>query len=286
MDLLNVGTNQPYATIQAAITAAPHTGSVQVHAGGVLNSYAEDLLVNNKRVRLYGADDAPPISVTGTGGASPALLVAGTGGCYLENLRFSNAGTSATYIVQLNNNLDYISRCVIDGGGAVNCLLGQFGENLLIKNGLHGIDASCFGSMFFHHCTLVHQATYGMSPPGASEYISNLSVDCNNRGQENGSASLSFWNMSDDASIFSLPGSIWNMLLADIDFVDYAGGDYRLKPTSKAFLPSISILPQDGLGQKRRRTGDACKVFAGYHDPQSEHAELSWLTGTSSIRRY
>jgi hypothetical protein len=291
MAILNVGTGKPYATIQGAITAVDHGGTVQVHAGGVANVYAEALVVNNKRVRLFGAIDGPGISVTGAGGgAAPALLVSGTGGCFLENLKFSNVGSSATYVVQLNVSYDWISRCVIDGGATARCLLGQFGDNVLLKNGTRGMGASCSGSLLAQHFTVVNMSVYGFAAATyGSTFIGCLTANCNNLGLQGISLNNSFWCFTSDASAFQVTASKYNMPLADIDFVDYAGGDFRLKPGSLAGIPGISTLAIDGLGRKRVRQGDDCQIFGGYHDPQifdDNAAKLAWLTGTSSIRKY
>ena len=289
MDLLNVGTGKPYSLIQSAINACPNGGSVQVNAGGVTNVYAEALVVNNKRIRLYGAIDGPGISVTGAGGASPALLVSGTGGCFAENLKFSCPGSSAAYVVQLNNNQDWLSRCVIDGGGTAYCLLGQYGDNLLLANGTRGCDPSCAGVLLFQHCTVVNMSIRGFYSAYASEYIGCLGYNCNGQAFINPSAGTSFWLFADDATPAPVPGALPYLTLGQIDFVNYAGGDFRLKQSSKAFLPGISTLAIDGTGQARVRSGDNCRVYGGYHDPAGyggASALLAWLTGSASIRKY
>ena len=166
--LLEVGDGKPYSTAQAAINAG--LDGVSVRLNEVLatgNAYPEAILVNNKRVRLFGKLGAvgagPLISVTGAGGgASPALQVTGTGGVQCENLNFSNVGSAATYVVEGNVAEDWFSRLIIDGGGTARCLQAQFADTCLLKNGVRGNDPSCPGQIMLFNFTCVNMSAQGL----------------------------------------------------------------------------------------------------------------------------
>ncbi len=147
--LFDVGAGYVYSTIQNAVNSSVDGGHVRVNPGaGGATSYAEAVLINNKRIRLFGGVANQGITIAGAGGgAAPALQVTGTGGVNVENFNFTNVGSAATYVVELNVDEDWISRCVIDGGGTARCAELQWGDHLLLKNGTVGVVASCAGSI-------------------------------------------------------------------------------------------------------------------------------------------
>ena len=283
MSLIEVGTGYPYASIQAAINAAPSGGNVRVNAGGAGNTYAEAVLINNKRIHLYGGLDDQGVTIAGAGGgAAPALQVTGTGGVFLENFRFSNAGSAATYVVELNVAEDWASRCIIDGGGVARCIQGQFTDHLLLYNGTHGLVPSCPGQVFTIHCTCVDMSVQGIQGNANNlEAVACLGYNCNALAFVNGLTQFCAWNFADD---LTAPGPLSriNMTLADIGFLNYAGGDYRLDINSQAYVQGISIMPVDIRAKRRLRAGFAPRIYGGYWDPYP--AAPSYLTGASQIR--
>jgi len=283
MALLEVGTGYPYTTVQAAVNAAPSGGTVRCNATGG-NVYAEAVLVNNKRIRLVGGvNDLQAITIAGAGaGAAPALQVTGSGGVCVENLSFSNVGSAATYVVELNVAEDWISRCRIDGGGAKRCLEGQFGDNTLLFNGLRGVMPSCPGQVILQHFTCVN-----MTQQGLQGNVNNLDAkgclayNCNNLGYVNRLAAFCCWNAGDD---ITPPGALSKTLvpLADISFINYGGGNFFLNPGSLVYVPGVDILPFDITGRRRLRAGLDDRIYAGCYDPYP--AAPAYLTGASAIR--
>jgi hypothetical protein len=288
--LLEVGDGKPYSTAQAAINAG--IDGVSVRLNEVLatgNAYPEAILVNNKRVRLFGKLGAvgagPLISVTGAGGgASPALQVTGTGGVQVENLNFSNVGSAATYVVELNVAEDWITRCIIDGGGTARCLQAQFGDTVLLKNGTHGNTPSCPGQVLLANFTCVNMTTWGIGGNAVSGTFQNcLAYNCNAQGFTNALFQYCCTNFSDDVTAPG-PDSTSFMALADIGFVNYAGGDFRLLTTSLAYSPGIPPNRLDLLGNRRMRRGPNNRIYGGCYEPFP--AAPVFLTGGSSIRGF
>ena len=280
--ICEVGTGFAYSTIQAAITACPNGGTVRANATAG-NAYAEELSISNKRVRLYGGLPEQGISVVGVAGANPALKVSGSGGVTLENLSFSNVGSAATYVVELNVAEDWISRCRIDGNGVMRCLQGQFGDNVLLKNGTHGLAPSCGGQVVIFHFSCVNMTTEGMRANATSGTFQGcLTYNCNSLGFINAGATYSAWNFSDDPTAPG-PRSWPGIPLADIAFLDYAGGNFLLSINTRAWVPGISPMALDLLGNRRLRDGRACRITGGCHDPFPPAPD--WLSGASQIRQ-
>jgi len=286
--LLEVGDNKTYATIGTAISAAPDGGTVRANPkAATANVYPEAVTVNNKRITLIGSlvDTLKPrIQITGAGaGAAPAVLVTGTGGITLVNFEISNAGSTATYAVEGNVAEDWFHRLLITGG-AGKCLQGQFMTNLILANGVAGLDPSCQGQVVVIHCTAVNHTDYGFKGIASiSEFQACLAYNCNGLGFQTGFYSYCGWNAADD---YTPPGPLPRpgMALADIAFVNYAGGDYRLLQTTKAWRNGCSPIDCDFLGNRRARLkGIDPLIVAGAHDPWPERP--AYFTGVSSIRR-
>lgn len=285
MPVLEVGTGHPYSTVQAAVTDAPDGGNVRVNAGGVGNAYAEAVVVNNKRVRLVGSLADQGASITGAGGgAASALAVTGTGGVFVENLTFSNVGSAGAYVVEMNVAEDWISRCVIDGGGTKTCLQFQFGDNCLLRNGTSGSAPSCPGQTLAYNFTVVNMSVNGLVGNATTGwYVACLAYNCNNLAYVNHNLVYSTWLFSDDATA-TAPGSIAGMSLADIAFADYAGGDFRLLPTSKAFAKGIPFTHLDLPGNRRAKGGSDPRIFGGCHDPWP--GAPTFATGSAQLRGF
>jgi len=289
MALLEVGAGKPYLLIQNALTAAGNGDHVRVDAPAAGFNYPEDLTIVNKRITLAGVGTtllAPRIGITGTGGAAPALQVSGSGGVFLRNFRFSNVGAAAgIYIVELNVAEDWISGCLIDGDGNKDCLQAQFGDNCLLANGRNGVRPSCPGQTLSMHFTAVNHTAIGFSANTAlGEFVGCLGYNCAGGAFHNGAFYLYSLNcVSDDLTASRIPQSSVLMTLAEIAFVNYALGDYRLLDTSAAFFQGMSQQALDFLGNRRvRDSGREPRVYAGAHDPWP--ATPTYLTGGSSIR--
>jgi hypothetical protein len=254
--LLEVGTGQPYSTVQAAINDIANSGHVRLNPGGVGNVYAEKLTVSNKRVRLTGSGvtAAGPRILVQSPDAVAALTVSGTGGVWVENLGFRTTLAAATFIVELNVAEDWISRCVIDGEdkGSKGIQM-QFGDNCLIMRCTEGMNASCPGQNLMFHFTCVKCATKGLvANASLGEFVGCLTAGCNNAGLNNALAQYSQNCFSDDLTAALLPGS-YQIALADMAFMDYAGNDFRLLPATLAFVEGIPMVPYDLLGFRRAR---------------------------------
>jgi hypothetical protein len=288
MALLEVGAGKPYLLIQNALTAAGNGDHVRVDAPAAGFDYPEDLTVVNNRITLAGVGAtllAPRIGIVGTGAGNPALKVSGTGGVFLRNFRFSNVGaTAGIFIVELNVAEDWISGCLIDGDGNKDCLQAQFGDNCLLANGRNGVTPSCPGQNLFLHFTAVNHTLIGIKGnANLGEFVGGLAYNCAGGGFVNGLAQYCLNCASDDITCNGLPQSSPLMPLADIAFVNYALGDFRLLPTSAAYFPGMSQQALDFLGNRRvRDSGREPRVYAGAHDPWP--TTPTYLTGGSSIR--
>jgi hypothetical protein len=284
--LLEVGTSLPFSTVQNAINSASSGSTVRVNAGGILNNYAEALLVNNKRIRLLGALNnpltGPVIGLVGAGGgAAPTLQVTGTGGVHLEGFRCSNVGSASPYVIQGLVAQDWFSRLIIDGGGAKTCLSGQYMENLLLQNGVKGLVPSCLAQVICQHVTVVNQTTWGLQANAANgDFKGCLAYNCNGQAFLNALAQFCAWNFSDDPTA---PGadSTPGMTLAGIAFINYAGGNFFLQPTSLAYALGVDFLPVDVRARRRMRSGPT-RIYGGCFDPYPLPA--AFLSGASQIR--
>jgi len=283
MALLEVGVNYQYSTIQNAVNSAPDGGCVRVNPAVAGNIYNEAVTVNNKRVRLFGGVPSQGILIAGAGGgAAPALVVTGTGAVNLENFSFSNVGSAATYVVELNVAEDWITHCIIDGGGTARCLQSQFGDHCLLQNGVRGNDPSCPGQVLFTHFTCVNMSAQGIAGNGVTgTYQACLTYNCNNLGFLNAGFQYCAWNAGDDVTVPG-PDSLAGLSLAEIAFVNYAGGDFRLSIASKAFSFGVDPM-QVQMGERLRlRSGPDNRIYAGCYDPFP--AAPAWLTGSSQLR--
>lgn len=282
--LLEVGDGKPYSLIQAAINAGDSGSTVRACAKAAsANTYPEALLVNNKRVTLEGDLPECVIVVSGAGGgAAPALLVTGTGGVTVRNFYFSNVGSSATYVVEANVAEDWFHDSIVDGGNVAKCIQAQFMTNMTYLNGLAAVDASCGGQVIGIHCTAYHHSQYGFKGnTNLAMWQACLAADCNSLGFQSGLAQYCEWNVGDDLTPPGTQSVIRNLPIAAMAFT---GADYRLLPTTLAWLPGISPLMTDRLANRRMRRGPNARIVAGAFDPWP--VAPSFLTGGSSIRRW
>jgi hypothetical protein len=283
------GDHTDYATISAAIAAGPDGVSVLAGAvAGTGNAYPEAISIT-KRVTLSGdlaLPTGPGVRITGAGGgAAPAVLSSGNGKLTLNNFEVSNAGSAAVYVVEGNVAEDWFSRLLIRGGGVAKCLQGQFMENLILADGAAALDPSCGGQVICYHLTAVNHTGYGLLCNASGWAQGCLAYNCNALGFSNlFSAIYSAWNGADDAT---LPGVLakTGLTLADIAFLNYAGGDYRLSPATLAYQPGISPVDVDFLGNRRLRAGAVdLRIVMGGHDPWP--GAPSFITPGSAIRRF
>ncbi len=282
MALLDVGTGFPYSTIQAAVNAAPSGGTVRANPN-VGNVYPEAVLINNKRIRLVGGGDTPQaITISGAGGgAAPAIQSTGTGGMIVENFKVSNVGSGNANVIQCNVAEDWISRCEIFTAGK-RALLGQYADNLLIRDSSIGLQPSCPGQVIMRHVTVVNMTASGLSGnTNNGDFKACLAYNCNNQGFLNSFAQYCCWNFSDDGTAAGAL-SLTRMQLADISFVNYAGGNFQLNPDSKCYVPGSAIIRTTLQGNRRMRTGPNTRIYAGCYDPWP--VAPSWATGGSSVR--
>jgi hypothetical protein len=283
---LEVGTGFPFSTVQNAVNSALSGSTVRVNAGGVGNNYPEAILINNKRIRLFGAlnnpTTGPVIGLTGAGaGAAPALQVAGTGGVHLEGFRCSNVGSAAADVIRGLVAQDWFSRLVVDGGGSKICLVGQYMDNLLLQNGTKGLVPSCLAQVIAQHVTVVNQSGWGLQGNAANgDFKGCLAYNCNGQAFLNALAQFCAWNFSDDPTA---PGadSTPSMSLAAIAFINYAGGNFFLQPTSLAYALGVDFLPTDVRARRRMRSGPT-RIYGGCFDPYPIPA--AFLSGASQIR--
>jgi len=287
MALLEVGTNKPYSTIQAAINDTAPSGHIRVNPGGVGNVYTEKLAIVSKRVRLSGSGvtaAGPQILVQSPDNVA-ALTVSGTGGVWCENLGFRTTLAAATYVCEGNVAEDWFSRCVVDGEAkGSKGLQAQFGDNNLIMRCTSGVEPSCGGQTLFYHFTCVKCTVRGIvSNANGGEFVGCLTADCNNAGFVNGNPQYCHNCVADDATPATFPGSIDSMALADIAFLDFAGNDFRLLTTTQAYFLGMAIVPYDLLGNRRtRETVPSPLVVAGCLDCLP--AGPGFLSGSSQIR--
>lgn len=282
MALLNVGTGYPYSTIQAAVNAAPSGGTVRANSN-VGNTYPEAVLINNKRIRLVGGGNAPlAIAITGAGGgAAPTVQSAGTGGMILENFRLSNVGSTNANVVQCNVAEDWVSRCDISTPGK-RCLLGQYGDNLMLHDSAQGVAPSCPSQVIMRHVSAVNMTTHGLQGNvNNGDFKACLAYNCNNQEFLNGFAQYCCWNFSGGPVA---PGalSLARVLLAAFGFVNYGAGDYSLSLASQVYVPGVPILEVDIRGKRRLKSGPYPRIYAGPYDPWP--AAPSWMSGGSSVR--
>lgn len=281
MAVLDVGTGFPYSTISAAVNAAPSGGTVRPNANGG-NIYPEAVLINNKRIRLVGGLDAQGITISGAGaGAAPAVQVTGTGGVIIENFKLRNIGSTNTYVVQCNVAEDWVSRCDIVTAGKT-CLYGQYGDNLMLHDSANGVAPSCPGQVIMRHCGAVNMTARGfIGNVNNGDCKACFTYNCVTQGFQNSFAQYCCWNFSSDGTAIGAL-SRQRVLLSDFAFVNYAGGDFRLLPTSNIWVPGLAIIRTDLSGKRRLRNGPDPRIYAGPNDPYP--AAPSWLTGASSIR--
>lgn len=283
MALLDVGTGYPYSTIQAAVNAAPSGGTVRANANGG-NSYPEAILINNKRIRLHGGVGNQGIALPGAGGgASPTVQVTGTGGVMIENFAISNVGSANAYVVQMNVAEDWITRCKVTTAGKT-CLYAQYVEECLLYGASRGLLPSCPGQVIARHVTCVNMSFAGLQGnTNNGDFKACLAYNCNTQPFLNGFAQYCAWNVAGDGYPGVSPGALSQiMTLADIGFVNYAGGDFSLGPNSRAFVPGVDFRRIDLLGERRLRVGPNTRIYAGCYDPWP--VAPSWATGGSSVR--
>ena len=284
MALLEVGVGKPYVLAQNAINDALNGDAVRIapKAGGVL-AYPEALTVNAKRIDLYGSEADQGIIVTGAGGgAAPALLVTGTNGAVnCQNLAFSNVGSTSTYTVEANADEDWFSRVRIDGDGVRKAGQVQYIDNSIVFNATTGLEDSCGGALTAVHISAVNCSVAGITCTSNGQYLGCLAYNCNGACFVNGAADRCGWNASDDATA---PGAapLKMNTLARYGFINYAGGNFLLLPTTSLWWPGIPLWGVDVRGFRRAHNLLDARIVAGAHDPWP--AAPTWATGGSSIR--
>jgi hypothetical protein len=281
--VLDVGTGFSYSTLSAAVTDAPSGGTVRGNPNPG-NVYNEAVLINNKRIRLFGGGDPgyPSITIAGAGGgAAPAVQVTGTGGVMLESWKLTNVGSANAYVVQCNVAEDWVTRCDISTAGKT-CLYGQYGDNLMLHDAWYAVAPSCPGQVIMRYVAAVNMAAAGLQGNvNNGDFKACFAYNCNTQGFINSFPQYCSWNFSSDATAIG-DMSRSNVSLADFAFVNYGGGDFRLLPTTKIWVPGIPILNYDLSGKRRLRAGPDPRIYAGPNNPYP--FAPSWVTGGSSIR--
>ena len=281
MAVLDVGTGFSYSTVSAAVTAAPSGGTVRPNANAG-NIYPEAVLINNKRIRLFGGLRAQGITISGAGaGAAPAVQVTGTGGVIIENFKVRNVGSASANVVQCNVAEDWVSRCDISTAGKI-CLVGQYGDNLMLHDSTTGVTPSCPGQVIMRHCGAVNMASRGfLGNTNNGDFKACFTYNCAVLGFANSFAQYCCWNFSSDGTAIGAL-SRQQVTLPEFAFVNYAGNDYRLLLASQIWVPGLAIIRTDLSGSRRLRLGPDPRIYAGPNDPYP--AAPSWLTGASSVR--
>ncbi len=279
MATLTVGTGKTYSTISDAITASSSGDSIEVYAGGVANTYAEKLALGAKILSISNMSGVT-ITISGTGGG---YVYSGAGiGSTLDGFTITSTGAAAWLI---GSNC-FLSNCILDGAskthsgiyvnswttGTVNCL---------VKNCVTGILSNSSASYTKHVFLTVVNCTTGFQTNSSG---AGFAMYCIVAGCTTGFTTVSNFNdilcCSDDATADGV-GSVTGFDTAD--FVDYAGGDFRLKAavalTTKALFYGYPITHDDAFGNIRKTTG---VVYAGWHDP----ASYPTCTGTFTATRH
>jgi hypothetical protein len=92
----------------------------------------------------------------------------------------------------------------------------------------------------------------------------------------------SFWNVSDNTTPLGVE-YVKNLTLADIGFVNYAGGDFYLDPlTSRVWFREVDIFPIDITGKRKLWVGAKTRMYPGAHTPYPPVP--NYLSGASGIR--
>jgi len=286
MALLEAGDGTGFTLAQAAINAAQSGDTVRLlRKAATGNAYPEALVVDGKQIRLVGVEDpaygGPVVSLPGAGaGVQPTLRVINNGGVHLENLLCSNARSAAPDVLRGQVGQDRFSRLIVDGGGSKICLVGQYVDNCLLKNGTTGLSPSCPGQVMADHVTVVNMSVAGLvGNPSNGDFRACLAALCSGNGFANSNPTMCWCNFSDDATAAG-GGSKHNMTLAEISFVDLVG--FLLAATSLAYQRGASRLPLELRGFRRERRSPQSRVYGGCYDPFP--FTPVYAAGTSSIR--
>jgi hypothetical protein len=175
---------------------------------------------------------------------------------------------------------DWFHRLIVDGGGTRTCLLAQYVTNCLLKNGTNGLLPSCPGQVIAHYVTTVNMSVVGLTGNVVNGDFKNCIVFNCGQSFVNTNGDMCERNFSSDGTA---PGSnsIGNAPLSVIGFVNFAGGNCLLSPSSRAFTEGLPAWPTDLLGNRRQKVTLAPRDYAGCHDP---FALPAFNTGASQIR--
>lgn len=283
MAYLTTGTGAPYATVQAAVTAAAHGDTIGVgpNAG---NTYPEAIAITNKYLNIVGLVDDQGISLPGAGGGvAPTVSVTGTGGVNLENFLCSNVGSAHADVLSLNVYQHMVRRVRVDGTGGKNCFVAQYLDNCMAYDGLNGFVPSCPGENILRHFTCVDMSGNGIQANVLNGTLEACLVfNCVGPCVQNANEQVCKWNAVSDATACGADARK-NISLADADFVNYGAGDIRLNETSGLYWIGMSPLAVDYTGKRRQRfLVPLPRVYAGAFDPWP--VTVAFFTGTSGIR--